>query len=552
MKLKIILPLIAIVAFLIHVSYLPNGFTWLDHNDIESKQAILPLNQIGKMFGTPFGRTAFYRPLVTLSYSIDFALYGMHAFGFHLTNLLLHIAVAIVSVLFLNSFIKISQKEKMLTVLIVGIHPVSSIIVGSITQRQESLVLIFIMFTVYFHVQYRKKTNWTSGILMSLSYLLALFSKETAFIVIPLLIALWEFIQQKSSQKNKKYFSLIYVIEALISAIYIFLRLRFVPSMWGTKQVALELNEAIATRLSLVIRWLNQLILPIKPGFSDAVSVIVLFHPVSILAIFMIIVSFILLIKFGLKSVYGILFTISLIFIAPGLNIIPVPRVGSPHYSYLPLISFACAVSILVWRSQQRVRKYMVTICVIWIAIASFHTFITGYHFENDVTLFSAEVIQDKNFLEGYQYLGDYYFFRNDLQKAESNYTKSLQKNSKVLAYVDRLSVLNNFAGVRLKQNRLEDANILLSQINNAPLIVIYNRAVIASRLGAHRTVVELLMKHVPQWKQPEPLFLLANSLHVLGRDEDEYTVLKTALPYISDSQQKSVKKYLQDLGKKK
>ena len=32
-----------IVIFILHISYINNGFTWLDHGDIESGRTILPI-----------------------------------------------------------------------------------------------------------------------------------------------------------------------------------------------------------------------------------------------------------------------------------------------------------------------------------------------------------------------------------------------------------------------------------------------------------------------------------------------------------------------------
>src|SRR5437667_4026809 len=82
--------------FLFHLSFIGNGFVWLDHGDIEKGRAIISLGNFSDAFLMRFGETGFYRPLVTIMHSIDAAMYGMWAPGFHLTNVLLHLAVVAV------------------------------------------------------------------------------------------------------------------------------------------------------------------------------------------------------------------------------------------------------------------------------------------------------------------------------------------------------------------------------------------------------------------------------------------------------------------------
>lgn len=51
---------VLLLTFLIHISFLNNGFTWLDHGDVEYGRAILPINYLQSAFLTRFGETGFY------------------------------------------------------------------------------------------------------------------------------------------------------------------------------------------------------------------------------------------------------------------------------------------------------------------------------------------------------------------------------------------------------------------------------------------------------------------------------------------------------------
>ena len=175
-----LLVFVLIITFFTHLTYLPNGFTWLDHNDIEERKAILQVKDLGGVFFIPFGQTNFYRPLVTIVNSIDHAIYGNWAPGYHITNLALHLSVTASTFLFLSIFWDLKLKEKVLASLIFGLHPYSILIVGSIVQRQESLLVLFVILGLYLHALARKKDNLGMKVLAIFTFALGLFTKETA------------------------------------------------------------------------------------------------------------------------------------------------------------------------------------------------------------------------------------------------------------------------------------------------------------------------------------------------------------------------------------
>src|SRR6266480_1062389 len=153
LSLPVLYLLILLVTFLVHTSYLNNGFVWLDHGDIEEGRTILPLTEIPLMFVIRFGDTAFYRPLVTLANSTDFIVYKAFTSGYHLTNVLLHVAVTAVVPLFLSAFFSFSLPELLIAMLIVGIHPLTWLPVGAISYRPELFFTLFTLLTVFFHAK---------------------------------------------------------------------------------------------------------------------------------------------------------------------------------------------------------------------------------------------------------------------------------------------------------------------------------------------------------------------------------------------------------------
>ena len=105
-------PLVIMLILLTHAGYIDNGFVWLDHNDIEDGHAILPLSHLSKAFTAPFSKTGFYRPLITIAHSVDYALYGGRPFGFHLSNILFHLMAAIAAGFFVASFVPLLSWQR--------------------------------------------------------------------------------------------------------------------------------------------------------------------------------------------------------------------------------------------------------------------------------------------------------------------------------------------------------------------------------------------------------------------------------------------------------
>lgn len=499
MRKSLFLSIAILAVFLVYSSFINNGFSWLDHGDIERGRALLPLVKLPSAFISRFGQTGFFRPLVTVINSVDFALYGLWAPGFHLTNVILHLAATFAAAVFLARLFAFSFKEKLLVFFIVGLHPLAFLPVGAVSYRQELLLALFTYLTLYFH---RRKKLLPAA----LCFLAALFSKETALFLLPVLILL---------------FDRLYLWEIALLFIYGWLRFLAVPEIWHTTATVLPLSEALGTRITAVSKLALQLLLPLKPSLSDAAAIVPLtdIKIIPAAALFALLIFSFRRFHPSLKKAV-ILLTILLL---PALNIIPVPRFSSPHYGYVVLPALAALV--LLFRKWCLKRYKSATICnflvVIWLIISGFSTFRAGFQFKNDLTLFGPEVAADGRFLEGHQYLGDYYFKTNEFEKAEIHYELALKKDPEVIAFVDEGSTMNNLAGVYLAQKKLTEADGLLAALSRKPgwnenQNLIYNRALIAANQDDWRKVIELLNRGDIQWNRPEPLLLLERAREII------------------------------------
>jgi len=92
---------LALVLALVGLAYssaLGGGFVWDDHLLIDEQPFTHEIRPLGDYFGRQFWSDptnpetrAFYRPLISLSYALEWQLWDGDAGGFHLTNLLMHL-----------------------------------------------------------------------------------------------------------------------------------------------------------------------------------------------------------------------------------------------------------------------------------------------------------------------------------------------------------------------------------------------------------------------------------------------------------------------------
>ena len=97
------------------------------------------------MAGTRFEEVGlFYRPLSTLSFALDYALWGLDPAGYHLTNLLLHGGTAVLAAVALVA-VTGRRGAGYLGGLLFAIHPLTAEVVPTAGRRQDVLMTFFLL-----------------------------------------------------------------------------------------------------------------------------------------------------------------------------------------------------------------------------------------------------------------------------------------------------------------------------------------------------------------------------------------------------------------------
>lgn len=182
---------LALAVFVSYANVLNGAFQFDDYNVIVNEPAVH--TWAGWLAGLGHG----IRPLLKFSYTLDWTM-DMGAFGFHLTNLLIHLANTYLVFRLAQTFIwqRWQQYElqhaPLLTALLFAVHPIHTEAVSYISGRSASLMTLCYLAALLCYVLGRtRNSRFYLYVATPLLFLLALAVKETA-ITLPLALLAWE------------------------------------------------------------------------------------------------------------------------------------------------------------------------------------------------------------------------------------------------------------------------------------------------------------------------------------------------------------------------
>ena len=139
-----------------------------------------------------------YHPLTMLSLALDFKLYHIEPFGFHLTNVLIHLANVVLVFAFCRSLTS-STCAGFIAALLFGIHPLRVESVAWVSERKDVLYSLFYLGSMSLYVRYvraiSRVRSWSyAGSLIM--FILALLSKGQA-VTLPLTLLLIDYVTHR-------------------------------------------------------------------------------------------------------------------------------------------------------------------------------------------------------------------------------------------------------------------------------------------------------------------------------------------------------------------
>ena len=568
-----------LLSFVLSFAVFGNGifgnFVFDDVSVVQNRPDVKYAGNFFDLFISPYhqnmSKTGLYRPLTMASYAINHYVNSLfapstssgQAVGFHIVNIIIH-AVSSFLVFWLVNFLFKKKFLSYAVFLLFLAHPIHTEAVTSIVGRAELLSFLFGVAGICFFIKNNK-------ILSAASFLLALLSKESALMVLPIIFyisVVFSDIKIWDSFKKLWFFSLPLGFYALLR--YKALGGYFLGDVTATMAENplrfVSFSERISTAFKVLYLYLEKLIWPVhlSADYSfNAIKVIrspfVSVESIVGILIFALLVAIIVFYK---KVSKELSFSAAL-FLFPYMIISNlVKQIGTimgERLMYFPSFGFtivAALVLVKIYDYKKWGAKAAYGLLAVILAFYGARTFIRNKDWHDSRTLFYATVKESPDSLitrtalagvhiradewdlakEQLKIAGSIYEDNSHLQNllgvvadhdgdyvlAEEKYKRSLEFNS------DAINSHINLAELYLKQGRLEEAgNNFLKVIDfysTAEYIIRYSYIQIA--LNRPDKALDMINKYFVTIDNPEISALTGTAYFVKG----DY---KLALPYL-------------------
>ncbi len=370
----IAIALIAVLGCGVYFNSLNGAFLWDDDILIKNNLFIRNPSNITALFTTDTqagaGRIGyFYRPIQVLSYMVDYSLTKLEPFGYHLTNMLLHILTA-VGIYFFIRLLLYDNLISLLTALFFVVHPVHTEAVSYISGRSESLGFLFILLSFIFYIRFVKNRGLFNFFLAIAVYTCALLSRENS-LIFPLLLLVYHYAFRE--RINKKIFTAI----LSITCVYVLIRVTLLGSLLSSVQHSTTFFERLPGFFAAITQYLRLLVLPLNQHMEYGARLVAWSDLRVIIGV--VIVLFLAFLFFKNRRRNKILvFSVFWFFTAllPVSNLYPINAYMAEHWLYMPSLGVflmsGCGCAYFLRR-----RNLHVLCSVLIIGFLFFYSFLT-------------------------------------------------------------------------------------------------------------------------------------------------------------------------------
>lgn len=334
LKIVILISLILIITFVAFLPSLKNGFVnWDDEIYVINNTAIksLSVGNINKILTSFF--VGNYQPLAILSYLLEYQFVKLNLFGYHLTNLILHLFNCLL-VFWLIAMLSGRVSIALITSILFGVHPLLVESVAWISERKDVLYAVFFLGATICYLKYLREKQKLKYYLFSIFlFALSLLSKSMA-ITLPLVLLLIDYLLHRRHDKymfiDKAPFFLLSLIFGIIA---IYSQNSSEPSM--QRGLYYLLTKFIILSYCIIF-YLNKIFMPIRlsclyPYYGLENILLPLFYPTMFIIL---LVAVIISCKYTKKFIFGSAFF--LIIILPVLQFMPLGEtIVADRYKYI-------------------------------------------------------------------------------------------------------------------------------------------------------------------------------------------------------------------------
>lgn len=280
------------IPFLLYIQTLSYGYIHFD-DDLIIEQNLAYLHDRHHIFDAfttdqfIVKTSSFYRPLGTVSYMVDVFIGGTTStWMLHLSNTLFFCFISVALFVLLKK-LNFNSVSSFWVSLIYTLHPVLVSSVAHLANRAELLLVLFSLLSFIFWIDFLNSAKIRSLMLHLFSFMLAIFSKETA-VVLPFLFVLYYFLFKTDKKlKTSLFFALIlYVGIGLFWYSLRLIAIKDTPDLNETFGIS-----AFAANLRIIPESISVFLFPISiapiPSFSNLRLILGLLIIIFLVVIFL-------------------------------------------------------------------------------------------------------------------------------------------------------------------------------------------------------------------------------------------------------------------------
>lgn len=452
--------IIIVVTYLVFQNTLENSFVFDDESVIIGNTSIRDLSNIPKYFTAEEGFHKvigrYYRPVISSTYAMDYSIWELNPYGYHLTNIIIHIISCLLLFKILTTLFsryKYRNLVSMFSTLIFAVHPIHTEAVSWVSGRTDSLVTLFFFASFLFYIEFTKETDSVKPVknsektanrnflylgLSVFFYAAGLLTKEM-IITMPVIIVLYDLVYRKKDLDYLKENLISYILFSGVTIIYLVLRYYLLKDIPDRESYLYffgkDYTVVIGTMLKTIPVYFRLLFAPFPllyhyNGVIDDAKTLI-DSAVVFSFLFILLMVFIAVYYYKKDSIISFCILFFLVSLIPVMNIIPTMNLMAERFLYFTSFALVLLICHLAMVGSSKRDFSMLTIgMVIIIGSLSYLTYMRNIEWKDNNSLYlSAKGVEGTVLLVNE---GNIYANNKDYEDATALYKKAifLRENS--------------------------------------------------------------------------------------------------------------------------